>query len=56
MQFGKFSPYARYAKATPPRELPSAIDVKKHVAGNTDAIGYIEKSVDPTVKVVLIVE
>lgn len=44
-------------KATPPRELPSAADVKKHVAGNPDAIGYIEKSaVDATVKVVLVVE
>ncbi|MDE2401405.1 MAG: hypothetical protein KGL90_07040 [Burkholderiales bacterium] len=44
-------------KATAPRELPSAADVKKHVANHPDAIGYIEKSaVDGTVKVVLIVE
>lgn len=44
-------------KATPPRELPSAADVKKHVASNPDAIGYIEKSaVDASVKVVLTVE
>lgn len=44
-------------KATPPRELPTAADVKKHVAANPDAIGYIEKSaVDGTVKVVLTVE
>lgn len=44
-------------KATPPREMPSASDVKKHVAANQDAIGYIEKSaVDATVKVVLTVE
>ena len=44
-------------KATPPRELGSAAEVKKHVAGNPDAIGYIEKSaVDGTVKVVLVVE
>jgi ABC-type phosphate transport system substrate-binding protein len=41
-------------KATPPKELSSAADVKKFVAGNPDAIGYIEKSaVDGTVKVVL---
>jgi ABC-type phosphate transport system substrate-binding protein len=44
-------------KATPPKEVPTAADVKKHVANNPDAIGYIEKSaVDGTVKVVLIVE
>jgi len=41
-------------KATPPRELGSAADVKKFVAANPDAIGYIEKSaVDGSVKVVL---
>jgi ABC-type phosphate transport system substrate-binding protein len=41
-------------KATPPRELGSAADVKKLVASNPDAIGYIEQSaVDSTVKVVL---
>ncbi|WP_374316534.1 hypothetical protein [Aquabacterium sp.] len=44
-------------KATPPRELGSAAEVKKFVAGNPDAIGYIEKSaVDGSVKVVLTVE
>ena len=44
-------------KATPPKEVGTAADVKKHVAANVDAIGYIEKSaVDSTVKVVLIVE
>jgi ABC-type phosphate transport system substrate-binding protein len=44
-------------KATPPKEVPTAADVKKHVAANPDAIGYIEKSaVDGTVKVVLTVE
>ncbi len=44
-------------KATPPKELTTASDVKKFVANNPDAIGYIEKSaVDSTVKVVLIVE
>jgi len=44
-------------KATPPKELPTAAEVKKFVAGNPDAIGYIEKSaVDGTVKVVLSVD
>ncbi|WP_374592477.1 hypothetical protein [Aquabacterium sp.] len=41
-------------KAVPPKELPSAADVKKFVANNPEAIGYIEKSaVDSSVKVVL---
>lgn len=41
-------------KAVPPKELPSAADVKKFVASNPDAIGYIEKSaVDASVKAVL---
>jgi len=44
-------------KATPPREMTTASDVKKHVASNVDAIGYIEQSaVDNTVKVVLVVD
>ncbi|WP_290868172.1 hypothetical protein [Aquabacterium sp.] len=44
-------------KATPPKELGSAADVKKFVASNPDAIGYIEKSaVDGSVKVVLTVD
>jgi hypothetical protein len=44
-------------KATPPKELASAAEVKKYVAANADAIGYIEKSaVDGTVKVVLSVD
>ena len=44
-------------KATPPKELGSAADVKSFVAGNPDAIGYIEKSaVDGSVKVVLSVD
>ena len=44
-------------KATPPKELASAADVKKFVASNPDAIGYIEKSaVDGTVKVALSVD
>lgn len=41
-------------KATPPKELASTADVKKHVAANADAIGYIDKgSVDGSVKAVL---
>jgi len=44
-------------KATPPKEIPSAAEVKKFVAANPDAIGYIEKSaVDATVKVVLVLD
>lgn len=44
-------------KATPPKELGSSIEVKKFVAANPDAIGYIEKSaVDPSVKVVFSVD
>lgn len=44
-------------KATPPKELASAAEVKSFVAGNPDAIGYIEKSaVDGSVKVVLSVD
>ena len=44
-------------KATPPKELASAAEVKSFVAGNPDAIGYIEKSaVDASVKVVLSVD
>jgi ABC-type phosphate transport system substrate-binding protein len=44
-------------KATPPKELGSSAEVKKFVAGNADAIGYIEKSaVDGSVKVVLSVD
>ncbi|MEJ6007883.1 hypothetical protein WG899_20225 [Paucibacter sp. AS339] len=44
-------------KATPPKELATAAEVKKYVAANADAIGYIEKSaVDGSVKVVLSVD
>jgi len=44
-------------KGTPPKELGGAVDVKKFVAANADAIGYIEKSaVDGSVKVVLSVD
>lgn len=40
-------------KAKPPREFKSSAEVKKAVAENQNAIGYIEKSaVDDTVKVV----
>ena len=41
-------------KATPPKELGSSAEVKKMVAANANAIGYIEKSaVDGSVKVLL---
>jgi ABC-type phosphate transport system substrate-binding protein len=41
-------------KATPPKELPDSAAVKKAVAADPKAIGYIEKSaVDGSVKVVL---
>jgi ABC-type phosphate transport system substrate-binding protein len=44
-------------KATPPKELASSAEVKKFVAANPDAIGYVEKSaVDGSVKVVLNVD
>ncbi|MES2740353.1 MAG: hypothetical protein V4754_05315 [Pseudomonadota bacterium] len=41
-------------KATPPKEYASSAEVKKAVAADPKAIGYIEKSaVDDTVKVIL---
>jgi ABC-type phosphate transport system substrate-binding protein len=41
-------------KAQPPKEMPDAAAVKKAVAADPKAIGYIQKSeVDATVKVVL---
>lgn len=44
-------------KGTPPKELGSSAEVKKFVAANPDAIGYVEKSaVDGSVKVVLSVD
>jgi len=44
-------------KATPPKELASSADVKRFVAANPDAIGYIDKStVDASVKVVFSAE
>ncbi len=44
-------------KATAPKELGSSAEVKKAVAADVSAIGYIEKSqVDDTVKVILTVQ
>lgn len=44
-------------KATPPKELANSAEVKKFVAANPDAIGYVEKSaVDGSVKAVLTVD
>lgn len=44
-------------KARPPKELASSAEVKKFVAANADAIGYIEKdAVDGSVKAVLTVD
>ena len=41
-------------KATPPKEYPNSAEVKKAVAADPKAIGYIDKSaVDDTVKVIL---
>jgi ABC-type phosphate transport system substrate-binding protein len=44
-------------KGTPPKEVASSAEVKKLVAANPDAVGYIEKSaVDDSVKVLLSIE
>jgi ABC-type phosphate transport system substrate-binding protein len=44
-------------KATAPKEYGSSAEVKKAVAADTSAIGYIEKSaVDDSVKVILTVQ
>ena len=44
-------------KATPPKEVANSAEVKKLVAANPDAVGYIEKSaVDANVKVLLSVD
>jgi ABC-type phosphate transport system substrate-binding protein len=44
-------------KGQPPRELETSADVKRMVASDPSAIGYVEKSaVDPTVKSVLAVK
>ncbi|MRW91599.1 hypothetical protein GJ699_16515 [Duganella sp. FT80W] len=41
-------------KATPPKEYPNSAEVKKAVAADPKAIGYIDKSaVDDSVKVIL---
>lgn len=40
-------------KGTPPKEVGASADVKKFVAGNPTAIGYVDKgAVDSSVKVV----
>jgi ABC-type phosphate transport system substrate-binding protein len=44
-------------KGTPPKEIATSAEVKKLVATNSNAIGYIEKSaVDGSVKVLLSVD
>jgi ABC-type phosphate transport system substrate-binding protein len=44
-------------KGQPPKEMGSTADMKKFVAANPDAIGYIETAaVDGSVKVVLSVD
>ena len=44
-------------KATPPKPMASSAEVKKFVASNPDAIGYVEKAaVDGSVKAVLTVD
>lgn len=44
-------------RGMPPRELPDAAAVKKAVAADAKAVGYIEKAaVDGSVKVVLMLE
>ncbi len=44
-------------KGTPPKEMASSAEVKKFVAGNHGAIGYVEKSaVDGSVKAALTVQ
>lgn len=43
-------------RGTPPRQIESDTQIKKEVAANPQAIGYINrKSLDPSVKVVLII-
>lgn len=44
-------------RGTPPREMPDAAAVKKAVAADPKAVGYIDKAaVDASVKVVLLLE
>lgn len=52
-----WSKLAFTGKGKPPQEMKNSAEVKKAVAGNPKAIGYIEKSaVDDTVKVVATVQ
>ncbi len=52
-----WSKLAFTGKGKPPQEMKNSAEVKKAVAANPKAIGYIEKSaVDDTVKVVTIVQ
>jgi ABC-type phosphate transport system substrate-binding protein len=52
-----WSKIAFTGKGKPPQEMKSSAEVKKAVAANPKAIGYIEKSaVDDTVKVVATVQ
>lgn len=45
------------AKATPPQELPNSASVKKTVAENKNAIGYIEADkIDSSVRVIVTIE
>lgn len=45
------------AKATPPQELPDAASVLKMVAGNKQAIGYIDSSqVNDSVRVIVTID
>ncbi|WP_227869718.1 MULTISPECIES: type 2 periplasmic-binding domain-containing protein [Undibacterium] len=44
-------------KGSPPKEVANSAEVKKMVAANPDAIGYIEKSaVDGTVKILFTID
>lgn len=44
-------------KGTPPKELAGSAEIKKQVAANVDAVGYVEKAAaDASVKVVLTLE
>ena len=52
-----WSKLAFTGKGKPPQEMKNSAEVKKAVAANPKAIGYIEKSaVDDTVKVVAVVQ
>lgn len=44
-------------KATPPKELANAAEIKRFVSSHAEAVGYIDKAaVDGSVKVVLLLE